>query len=163
MSRVYSIKRKQKIPIGLNAAWNFFCKPHNLKQMVPANIHFSVATPLESSVIYPGQIIKYKMDTRFGFSLPWVTEITEVEEKQYFIDEQQSGPFKLWRHQHYFVEIPGGIEMTDILHYKTRLGFVGDVLHVLFLRRRVKQIFNYRSKQLVHLFGEYVDREQVHQ
>lgn len=156
MSNYHSLKKSQKLPIGLNAAWNFFSKPDNLKQMTPHNLHFTLASPVESPVIHKGQIIKYKMNTRFGFSVSWVSEITEVEDKQYFIDEQQSGIFSFWRHQHYFIEIPGGVEMTDILHYKLNKGVWGELAHKVFLKRRVKQVFDYRSGQLINLFGEYV-------
>ena len=145
------------MPIGLNAAWNFFCKPDNLKKITPRDLNFIVMSPLESHLIYQGQIIKYKMSTRFGFSLSWTTEITEVEEKQYFIDEQQSGPCSIWRHEHYFVEIPEGVEMIDILHYKFRYGIVGKIAHALFLKKRVQQVFDYRSNQLTNLFGTYED------
>jgi ligand-binding SRPBCC domain-containing protein len=155
MAKIYSIKRTQKIPINLNTAWNFFCKPGNLKQMTPDNIDFNIVSPVESPVIYVGQVLKYKMTSMIGLSIQWVTEITEVEEKKYFIDEQRSGPFKLWRHYHYFVEIPGGIEMTDIVHYKFRFGIFGDIVQVLFLKRRLNKIFNYRFNKLVTLLGEY--------
>jgi ligand-binding SRPBCC domain-containing protein len=159
MPKAYSLKRKQKIPVSLNTAWNFFCKPDNLKQMVPPNISFTTDAPIESPVIHDGQIIKYKLNTRFGFSLSWIAEIMEVEEKEYYIDELRSGPFSKWRHQHYFVEIPGGVEMSDILHYSCRFGILGDILHVVFFKRRVKQIFDYRSSQLVQLFGEYIEQK----
>ena len=155
MAKIYSIKRTQKIPISLNMAWNFFCKPDNLKQITPSNINFTIISPPESSLIYAGQIIEYKITTMFGFSIQWVIEITEVVEKQYFIDEQIFGPFSYCQHQHYFVEIPYGIRMTDVLHYKFRFGLLGDIIHVFFLRRRLNKIFDYRFNKLIALFGEY--------
>jgi ligand-binding SRPBCC domain-containing protein len=126
--------------------------------MIPPNINFTMISPLDSASIYPGQIIKYKVTTSIGVIIPWVTEITDVEEKQYFIDEQRMGLFEVWRHQHYFLEIPGGVAMTDILNYKFRFGLLGDIAHSLFLRRRLKKIFDHRDSELRNLFGEYIDQ-----
>jgi ligand-binding SRPBCC domain-containing protein len=156
MAKTYSIKKSQKIPLGINAAWNFFSKPDNLKKIMPDNIRF-ISAPLEGSPIYVGQIIEYKMVTRFLVPIKWVTEIMEVDEKRFFIDEQRKGPFKHWRHQHFFIEIPGGVIMTDIIQYKCPLGWASNLLNTLYFRRRLNQIYDYRAIQLVKLFGEYME------
>ena len=54
-----------------------------------------------------------------------MTEITHVEEQQFFVDEQRFGPYSLWHHQHHFKAIEGGVEMTDIVHYKLPLWILG--------------------------------------
>lgn len=43
-------------------------------------------------------------------------EITHVKEKEYFVDEQRFGPYALWRHQHHFKQVEGGIMMMDIVN-----------------------------------------------
>lgn len=43
--------------------------------------------------------------------------------------------------------------MTDLLHYKLPLGWLGDLVHALFVRRRVQDIFDYRYKVLEKRFG----------
>ena len=52
----------------------------------------------------------------------WVTEITHVQEPQYFADEQRFGPYALWHHKHHFKSVAGGIEMTDEVDYAIPLG-----------------------------------------
>ena len=49
--------------------------------------------------------------------MSWVTEITQCKENEYFIDEQRFGPYKFWHHKHFINEVPGGIEMEDVLDY----------------------------------------------
>jgi ligand-binding SRPBCC domain-containing protein len=156
MVKTYCIKKSQKIPLGINAAWNFFSKPDNLKKIMPEGTRF-ITSPLNGAPLYAGQIIKYKLHTRFGVTIEWISEIVEVEEKKYFIDEQLKGPFKYWRHQHFFIEIPGGIIMTDIIQYRCRLGFAAAFINALYFRRRVNQIYDHRAEQLVKLFGEYME------
>ena len=46
-----------------------------------------------------------------------MTEITHVVDRKYFEDEQRFGVYSLWHHQHYFREVAGEVEMTDIVHY----------------------------------------------
>ena len=53
-------------------------------------------------------------------------------DKKYFIDEQLKGPFSIWKHQHYFAETPGGVEMKDIIQYKIPFWVIGDFANFLF-------------------------------
>jgi hypothetical protein len=42
MSKVYSLKEVQIIPITLQQAWDYFSKPANLKDITPANLGFAI-------------------------------------------------------------------------------------------------------------------------
>ena len=76
----------------------------------PDDMEFIVTSNLDSNTkMYPGMIITYKVSPLFGIKLNWMTEITQVEEGKYFIDEQRFGPFKFWHHQHHFKTIDGGV------------------------------------------------------
>ena len=44
--------------------------------------------------MYEGMIITYKVYPFLGIPQNWVTEITQVKEKNFFIDEQRFGPYK---------------------------------------------------------------------
>jgi len=68
--------------------------------------------------------------------------------------EQRFGPYSLWHHKHFIKEIDGGIEMEDIVDYKIPFGFLGQIAHSLFIEKKLRQIFNYREKKLVKLFGK---------
>ena len=94
--------------------------------------------------IYSGQIIQYKVTPMLGISTKWVTEITHVKEKEYFVDEQRFGPYALWHHKHFIKEIEGGIEMEDIVDYKIPFGLLGQFAHWLFVKNKLNQIFKYR-------------------
>jgi ligand-binding SRPBCC domain-containing protein len=105
--------------------------------------------------MYPGMIITYKVSPLFGIKLNWMTEITHVQHNKYFVDEQRFGPYALWHHQHHFKEIPGGVEMTDILNYAVPYGVIGRITNSLLVGKEVKRIFNYRFKAVDELFGKY--------
>lgn len=153
MSKVYLFKKVQNIPVTIEKAWNFFSKPGNLKDITPANMGFIIRSRHHGEKMYPGQIIEYTVKPLFGIPLYWMTEITHVEEGRFFIDEQRYGPYSLWHHQHHFKQIPGGVEMTDIVHYKIPFWFLGDIANALFVQNKLKQIFEYRYKKIEERFG----------
>lgn len=155
MSKVYSLKTVQKLPVSLDDAWRFFSNPANLKEITPANMGFQVISKYQGNGMYAGQIIEYKVSPLLGIPLYWMTEITQVADKKYFIDEQRFGPYSLWHHQHHFKSIDGGVEMTDIVHYKLPLWFLGDIAHALFVKSQLQKIFSFRYKKAEALFGKW--------
>ena len=151
---VYTFKRKQQLPVSIDEAWSFFSSPANLKEITPAYMGFEVLSDPEFlTQTYAGQIITYTVKPVLGIPLFWMTEITHVEPGRFFVDEQRAGPYALWHHQHHFAAIPGGVEMTDLVHYKLPLGFLGRIAHWLFVGRQLKGIFNYRYQLLEERFG----------
>ena len=153
MSKVYGIKTVQKIPITLTEAWVFFSKPDNLKKITPSELGFNIISKHHGETMYAGQIIEYKISPVMGIPLYWMTEITHVEKGNYFIDEQRYGPYSLWHHQHHFKEIENGVEMTDIIHYKLPLYFLGDIANALFVKAQLRKIFDHRFKAVEDFFG----------
>jgi ligand-binding SRPBCC domain-containing protein len=153
MSKVYSLKTVQKIPISLDEAWDFFSNPQNLETITPDNMSFKTISKYQGDKVYAGQIIEYKVSPLLGIPLYWMTEIIHVEDKKYFVDEQRYGPYSLWHHQHHFRSIEGGVEMTDIIHYKIPGWFLGDIAHSLFVKKQINRIFEYRFKKVEKLFG----------
>jgi len=153
MSKVYSIKTVQNIPIPLAQAWDFFSKPDNLKVITPASIALTVTSQPYSEQMYAGQVIEYTLRPILGIPLYWMTEITHVQDQRFFVDEQRFGPYSFWHHQHHFTAIPGGVQMTDIVHYKLPLWFLGDIAHALFVKKQLQGVFDYRFKQVEKLFG----------
>ncbi len=154
MSKVYHIKSVQHIPVPLKEAWSFFSKPDNLQQITPPYMGFRIISKHHGEVMYPGQVIEYKVKPVAGIPLYWMTEITHVADQRYFIDEQRFGPYSLWHHQHHFEAVDGGTLMTDIVHYKLPLGWIGSLAHQLFVKRQLTKIFDYRYERVETLFGK---------
>ncbi|NBV56459.1 MAG: hypothetical protein EBR72_01425 [Bacteroidetes bacterium] len=149
----YSLKTEQKLPISLQEAWDFFSSPKNLSKITPKHMGF-IITNQPSETMFEGQIITYKVSPLLGVKISWMTEITTVKENEYFIDEQRFGPYSLWHHRHHFYEIDGGIKMIDEVNYKLPFGFLGSIAHHLFVRKKLKSIFEYREKVLIEMFGQ---------
>jgi ligand-binding SRPBCC domain-containing protein len=148
----YCIKTEQRLPISINEAWEFFSSPKNLNEITPKDMRF-IITNKPAKDMYAGQIITYKVSPLSGIKMDWMTEITQVVDKKHFIDEQRFGPYALWHHQHHFEEIDGGVLMKDEVNYKLPFGFLGTIAHTLFVKNKLKQIFNYRFRVLEERFG----------
>ncbi|MCI5056317.1 MAG: SRPBCC family protein [Flavobacteriales bacterium] len=150
---VFNLKREQHLPIDLDEAWDFFSTPRNLEQMTPKDMGFQVLTTDNLDRMYPGQVIEYKIRPMFNIPVYWMTEITHVRDKSFFVDEQRFGPYAFWHHQHKFETTSQGVLMTDILHFKVPGGFLGKMLLGGFIHRKVQEIFDYRFKYLEKKFG----------
>ena len=155
MSKVYSLKTVQKIPVDMETAWNFFSRPANLKDITPKNLGFNIISKHHGEEMYAGQIIEYKVSPLLGIPLYWMTEITHVQDKKYFVDEQRFGPYSMWHHQHHFKAIDGGVEMTDIVHYKLPLWFLGDIANTIMVKAQLNKIFEFRVKAVEERVGKF--------
>lgn len=147
------IKTVQQIPASMQEIWDFFSNPANLQQITPPSMAFKVISTDHGDKIYPGQIIEYKVKPLLGISWYWMTEITHVVDKKFFVDEQRFGPYQLWHHQHHFRELDGGVEMIDLVHYRVGYGFIGNIIDRLVVKRKLKEIFNYRRKVIIEVFN----------
>jgi ligand-binding SRPBCC domain-containing protein len=153
---VHVLKTVQRIPTDLATAWDFFSDPANLQSITPASLGFNIISTHHGKQMYAGQVIEYRVRPLFNIPIYWMTEITHVSaEKKYFVDEQRFGPYALWHHQHHFAEIAGGIEMTDIVHYKIPYWFFGEIAHRLFVKKQLRQIFIHRFKTVETLYGPW--------
>lgn len=152
--KIYTLHAKQNLPITVDEAWAFFSNPNNLRVITPDYMNFNILSGGDRPM-FPGQIIQYLITPVFGIKAKWVTEITHVEYKKYFVDEQRYGPYAMWHHKHFIREIPGGVEMEDLIDYKLPIGILGRLFHPIIVRPKLEEIFEYRKRKLVELFGTY--------
>ncbi len=149
--KMFTLKSEQVIPISLDDAWEFFSNPNNLSKITPPWLNLKVTSDLPDKM-YQGMIITYKVYPILGIPQNWVTEITTVKEKNFFIDEQRFGPYKFWHHQHHFKEINDGVEMRDIVSYALPFDPLSRPLNKLLVDKKVKGIFEFRKDVIENYF-----------
>jgi ligand-binding SRPBCC domain-containing protein len=152
--KIFKLKYSQKLPISLNEAWDFLSSPNNLELITPKSMDFNI-TDWDKKKAYPGQIIRYTVKPILGIKINWVTEITHVRGKEYFVDEQRFGPYTFWHHKHFIKEIEGGVIMEDVIHYKPPFGLIGVLLNFLFINSKLNSIFKHRELELIKTFGNF--------
>ena len=148
----YQLKAEQQIPATLDEVWQFISAPENLKKITPEYMGFDITSGGDMQNMYPGMIISYKVSPLFGLKMTWVTEITHVEDKSFFVDEQRVGPYKIWHHQHILEENEHGVLMKDIVTYVPPLGFLGALANTFMIKRQLKAIFDYRKVAVEKMF-----------
>lgn len=156
--KIYTVHTHQKLPITLDRAWDFLSDPKNLQTITPDYMGFKILSGVDRPM-FEGQLIQYIVTPIAGIKMKWVTEITHVRDKEYFVDEQRFGPYALWHHKHFLKEIPGGVLMEDVVDYKVPLGFLGQMVHPFLVKPKLDEIFNYREQKLTELFGNYDEAE----
>ena len=144
--------REQQLNCDIETAWKFFSSANNLSEITPKDMGFTVLTEMENDEIDEGMIIDYYISPLFGIRMKWQTEITHVDFQKSFIDFQKKGPYKLWNHHHEFIPNEYGVLMRDTIEYELPVGFLGEIAHKLFVKKKLEYIFDYRFRILSQLF-----------
>ncbi len=88
----------------------------------------------------------------FGIPLRWRTRITAWETGVRFVDEQESGPYAVWRHAHEFESDGASTLMRDVVDYSLPMGPLGSLAHALFVERTLGRIFDFRRQAIRRRF-----------
>lgn len=148
----YLIEAEQYLSVSPEEAWDFLSDPRNLAKITPPNMKFEILEGAERP-LYAGQMIHYKVSPIKGVRTHWISEITQVKEGDYFVDEQRAGPYQMWHHQHKIIPVDNGVCMVDIVNYSLPLGPLGSIAHSAFVGRQLRNIFGYREAELKRRFG----------
>jgi ligand-binding SRPBCC domain-containing protein len=146
------ITRHQHLNISITEAWDFFSTPVNLAEITPPWLDFRIVSEVPDKM-HAGLILQYNVHPFLNVPISWVTEITHCNAPYFFVDEQRSGPYRLWHHQHHFKETADGVLMTDIVHYILPFEPFSSMLAGGLVRRKLSEIFSYRHAALDSKFN----------
>ncbi len=85
----------------------------------------------------------------YGVPFTMTSRIVVCEPPAYFVDEQVSGPFESFRHEHRFDPVSQGTLMTDVVTLRAPLGPLGRIAERAFLLRRLQMLIELRNTHLV--------------
>lgn len=151
----HRLERQQLLPRPIGDAFAFFSDAANLEAITPPFLRFRILTPLPIAM-RAGARIDYALALH-GVPVRWRTRITCWEPGVRFVDEQESGPYALWRHAHEFEPRGGATLMRDVVEYRERLGPLGQLAHALFVKRMLERIFDFRRDATQHLLARARD------
>ena len=150
---VHRLYREQQLNCDIETAWKFFSSANNLAVITPKDMNFTVLTKLENDEIYKGMLIDYTVSPILKIPMKWQTQITQVDFQKSFTDFQQKGPYKLWKHYHEFIPNENGVLIKDTVSYELPMGFLGEIAHQLFVKSKLKSIFDFRHEVLEVMFN----------
>jgi ligand-binding SRPBCC domain-containing protein len=151
---VHVLERDQTLPRERDRVFAFFADAFNLEAITPPWLGFRVVTPgpIEMG---PGTLIEYRLRLH-GLRVDWLTRIEIWEPGRRFVDTQVRGPYRVWRHTHVFEDHPEGTLVRDRVSYAIPLGRVGELARLLFVRRDLDRIFDYRRLAVAEALGAEV-------
>jgi ligand-binding SRPBCC domain-containing protein len=142
----YRLHRELWIPRPVESVFDFFSRAENLGRITPEWLNFQMLTPAEVEM-KAGTVLDYRLRVH-GIPVRWRTRIVEWDPPYRFVEVQERGPYKLWRHTHRFVRSGDGTTITDDVEYALPFGILGALVNWLQVRRDVKQIFDHRNQQI---------------
>lgn len=148
----HQLIRTQVIPSDIPEVWKFISTPRNLSKITPDYMGFDITSTELPEKMYEGMIISYKVSPFLGLKTDWVTEITHIRERKFFVDEQRIGPYNIWHHEHHIEPVEDGIKMKDIVTYQPPFGPLGMLVNKLFIESKLQEIFDYRQQAVDHYF-----------
>ena len=149
MQPTHILRAEQRFEKPLPELFEFFSNASNLESITPASLEFFIRTP-KPIVMSRGTRIDYRL-ALFGLPVNWRTVISEWEPPYRFVDEQESGPFALWRHEHTFEEAGDSVIMRDKVEYREPLGWLGALAHHVLVERLLTHVFAHRAQTLAQL------------
>jgi len=151
--RRHTLRAEQWIPRDLDEVFAFFSDAHNLNEVTPPWIHFQILTP-HPIEMREGALIEYAIRLRL-MPMRWRTKITVWDPPHRFVDEQLSGPYTLWHHEHSFEGLNGGTLVRDAVTYALPLGWspVSRLMHACVVKPDLAKVFAFRRAALERRFG----------
>ena len=147
------LERTQRIPRPRAEVFRFFEDASNLERITPPFLRFAILTE-QPIVMREGALIDYSI-ALFALPLRWRTRIESYEAPERFVDCQIRGPYRSWRHSHeLFPNGPDATIMVDRVEYEMPLGPLGSFAKVIFVKRTLDRIFDYRRDAIARLFPE---------
>lgn len=149
--KIFKFERSQILPLSMDQAWQYFSNPLNLADITPPQLSLQIKGQYAGE-IYNGMIINYTVKPLAGITMEWVSEIKHVNKPYLFVDEQRTGPYKFWYHQHFFKPKGKKVEIIDVVYYALPLGILANVLNHLIIKRKLNEIFEFRKEVLTQKF-----------
>jgi uncharacterized protein len=135
-----------------------------LPMLSPPKHHVTIESADEPPREGARQVLR--MRGPLGREMRWVARLVEHRpphavvfgEEARFVDVQESGPFKSWRHEHDFEAIDSRTtRLLDRVTYTPPLGPIGNLGDLLLIRWQIKSMFRHRHRVLREHFAS---REQ---
>lgn len=94
---------------------------------------------------------------RWGLTQRIVTEVVELLPGVSLIEEQRRGPFRHWRHERHFRDLPGGgCELREVIEFEPPGGLLGLTLTAARIEADLRAGFDARRAALIERFGSAI-------
>jgi len=146
--KTHRLQTQLWLPQPRDRIFKFFADPSNLERLTPDWLRFETLTT-QTAEIREGVLLDYRLRIR-GLPIRWQSRITDWNPPHRFVDRQTKGPYRLWVHEHTFVEDEGGTLVGDDVQYAVP---GGSLVQNFLVAPDLDRIFKYRHQVLQTLFN----------
>jgi ligand-binding SRPBCC domain-containing protein len=155
---------EQWLTAPLQCVFAFFADPSNLPRIMPpgqaALVQLNLVPPPFTADVVPPDgegmagvgtqiVLKFRAIPHLPMHERWTGVITGFSLSEYFIDTQKQGPFRSWRHTHFFeaktINGRKGTLLRNAVEYEVGFGVIGRILERLLFQRMLRTTFEYRK------------------
>jgi ligand-binding SRPBCC domain-containing protein len=137
------------IKTDLEKIFRFHLDPKNLRLVSSPNLNLKIME--HKAPLQKNSEVKLKFEILPFIPIEWNLIIEELLENELIVDIQTKGPFKYWKHKHYFEQLfDGTVIITDEIEYDA--GVFGKIFDPL-IKWQLKKMFKFRYKIIESLFG----------
>ncbi|WP_091837731.1 SRPBCC family protein [Marininema halotolerans] len=119
------------------------------------NIHMkSTATTKEKAIagrtsghIQLGESVTWEA-VHLGITFRLTSKVTQLIYPTYFVDEMTKGPFKRFKHEHFFIKIDSGTKLIDVFDYSSPFGVLGKFVDGVMLAKYMREFLLMRGKYM---------------
>lgn len=141
-----------RVDAPIEDVFEFFSDAAHLETLMPPWLRLRVRSPAPVELDV-GAEIEYRMRLH-GVPFRWVSRITTWSPPRRFVDEQIRGPYRLWIHEHDFVDLGGRTDCRDRVSFQAP---GGAWLTERLVLPELERIFAYRRERLTSTFGGWAE------
>jgi len=145
--KIYHLITELWLPQSRGKIFQFFADPENLERLTPGWLRFEIINKAPQ-IMGAGARLDYRLRIH-GVPIKWQSEISVWNPPHGFVDRQIRGPYRLWVHEHTFVERDGDTLVRDNVQYSVP---GGALVQRFLIAPDLARIFGYRQKVLNELF-----------
>lgn len=149
--QTYILETKTILNQPIHEVFPFFANAENLDNVTPPWLKFEILTPLPIEIKL-GTKVDYQLRLH-GIPIRWRSEITEWDPPHKFTDVQIKGPYRFWKHEHFFISEGDQTRMIDRVEYAIPGWIFAPIVHSLFVKRDLEKIFDYRERKFLEVFS----------
>ena len=156
MSRTSSYTHSFHLPVERQAVFELFANPEYLDLLTPSWFRLRPLSEV-SGKLEAGAEICYQLRWR-GLPFRWASLLTDWQAPESFAYEQKKGPYRFFRHEHFFKSVDGGTKVCDRILFRAP---GGDLADRLIARPDLRRILDYREQRALPVLRILQERGQL--
>lgn len=151
-----SFEAQVELPCSVEEVFDLVARPEGIRQISPPEMGlFFTQAPERYSL---GTTVEFKVQA-MGLVREITHQVTAFSEPHSFTEEQISGPFRHWVHEHLFEPRDGGgCIVIDRIAFLPPGGVAGMIMTASRILENLEEGFDYRHEQLERHFQKPADQ-----